>query len=94
MSLPGKYDLFGATTPSTSALGLLVALPRACQCGSGTGVVGSSAGPHAAKVVCAQCGRFNMWLSTERTSFINSVIDTVGGRPAAPIILRHSREGT
>jgi hypothetical protein len=83
-----QLDLFPTTTPSTSALGLLVALPRACACGSGTGVVGSSCGPHAAKLVCAQCGRFSLWLSAERVSFVNSAIDTVGGRPAAPIILR------
>ncbi len=77
------------TTPSTSALGLLVMLPRACPCGAIAGVVGSSCGPHVAKLVCAQCGRFGMWLSAEHVSFINSTIDVVGGRPAAPIVLRN-----
>jgi hypothetical protein len=77
-----------ATTPSTSALGLLVTLQRACCCGSITGAVGSSCGPHAARLVCAQCGRFNIWLSAERAGFIDSVIDTVGDRPSAPILLR------
>jgi hypothetical protein len=86
-----QLTLFPETaTPSTSALGLLVALPRACQCGSTVAAVGSSCGPHAAKLVCAQCGRFNIWLSAERAGFLNSVIDTVGGRPVAPIILRNS----
>jgi hypothetical protein len=86
-------DLFGTTvTPSTSALGLLVVLPHACPCGSTTGAIGSSCGPHAAKAVCAQCGKFLRWLPATALAGINEQIDHIGGRPAAPIVL-HRRQG-
>jgi hypothetical protein len=88
--LPGQLNLFETTTPSTSALGLLVTLPRACQCGSTTGAVGSSAGPHHARVVCGQCGRFHSWLPATAIAGINEQIDHIGGRPSQPIILRDS----
>jgi hypothetical protein len=79
-----------STTPSTSALGLLVVLPQACGgCGAATGVVGSSAGPHHARIVCGQCGKFLRWLPAADFNFIAEVID-LSGRPSAPIILRKS----
>jgi hypothetical protein len=89
--LPGQLNLFETTPPSTSALGLLVTLPRACGCGSTTGVVGSSAGPHHARLICAQCGKFVCWMPAADFNFIAAVID-VAGRPNGPIVVRH-RQG-
>jgi hypothetical protein len=81
-------DLFGGTTPSTSPLGLLVVLPLACECGAHEAVIGSSRACHHAKLTCARCGRFATWLSPSALAGINEQIDYIGGRPAAPIILR------
>lgn len=76
--LPGQLSLFpeSATTPSTSMLGVLVTLPHACGCGSITAATGSSSGPHVAKLVRGNCGRFCGWLSAEAANFISSFIDT------------------
>jgi hypothetical protein len=91
--LPGQLNLFEpATAPSTSALGLLLVLPHACQCGSTTGAIGSSAGPHIAKRICANCGRFHSWMSVADFNFIAEIID-LSGRPASPIVVRNSHEG-
>jgi hypothetical protein len=86
-----QLELFGGTTPpSTSIVNLLVALPRPCpSCGSHTAITGSSAGPHAARLDCAGCGRHAGWMSAETRAFIEAVID-VGGRPESPIIIRRS----
>jgi hypothetical protein len=89
--LPGQLNLFeSTTTPSTSWLGVLTVLPRACACGSITGVVGSSRACHHARLTCARCGTHAAWLSASALAGINEQIDHIGGRPAAPIILRNS----
>ena len=87
--LTGQLNLFPTTTPSTSALGLLVVLTQACGCGSTTGVVGSSAGPHIARRGCAQCGKFHSWMPAADFNFVAAVID-VSGRPSEPIVVRGS----
>jgi hypothetical protein len=89
--LSGQLDLFGTVTPSTSALGLLVTLPGACACGSTIGVVGSSAGPHIARRVCARCGKFHSWMPAADFNFIAEVIDVTGGRPHEAIVVRRGQ---
>jgi hypothetical protein len=94
MSFLGQLDLFsGGTTPSTSPHGLLVALPSACVCGAHEAVIGSSAGPHHARLVCAQCGKFLRWLPADALAGINEQIDHIGGRPSQPILVRCSTLG-
>jgi hypothetical protein len=88
-----QIDLFQqSTTPSTSPRGLLIQLPHACrECGCGTGVVGSSQGPHCARVACGRCGQFSHWLSADGFNFIGEIIDLTGSRPSEPIVIRRSR---
>lgn len=78
------------TEPSTSALGILVAMPHACPCGGGAAVIGSSCGPHHGRLICATCGRWRGWASAATFACIADVIDTAG-RPTEPIVVRRSR---
>jgi hypothetical protein len=87
-----QLDMFGGTTPSTSPLGVLIVEPDACRCGSNVAVVGSSGGPHFARRTCASCGAFRGWLSAGALAFVNDQIDHIGGRPAAPIVIRNQSE--
>jgi len=41
----------------------LVPAPRPCSCGCATAVLGSSRGPHAGELVCANCAKHLMWAS-------------------------------
>jgi hypothetical protein len=91
--LPGQLNLFEPTTvQSTSVRGLLVTLPGTCLCGERASVIGSSAGPHWARVVCSPCGRFRYWMSAESFGFVASVIDHFG-RPTDPIIVSNPKSG-
>jgi hypothetical protein len=88
--LPGQLSLFESTTaPSTSVRGLLVNLPGTCLCGERTSVIGSSSGPHYARVTCAACDRFRCWMSAETFAFVTTIIDKFG-RPVEPIFVRNS----
>jgi hypothetical protein len=88
MSLPGQLNLFEpATVASTSVRGLLVNLPGTCLCGEAKAVIGSSSGPHYARVTCAACDRFRCWMSAESFAFVSNIIDEFG-RPVEPIVVR------
>jgi hypothetical protein len=41
-------------------------------------------------LICGSCGKFVAWLPADALAGINEQIDHIGGRPAAPIILRRS----
>jgi hypothetical protein len=75
-----------ATAKSTGIIGLVIEMPTACACGATAATVGSSAGPHAASLIC-ECGRFAGWLPRRAAEFIASTIDTFG-QPTKPIALR------
>ena len=57
-----QLDLFSTTSIAPSAAPT-IELPTACRCGATTTTVGSSCGPHAARLCCAGCGSFRAWLS-------------------------------
>jgi hypothetical protein len=93
---PGQLSLsFESSTTaatSTSVRGLTVLLPGACSCGSRNAVVGSSSGPHYARIVCARCSKWRGWMSATSFNFVAEIIDQFG-RPVAPIAVRNSHEG-
>jgi hypothetical protein len=80
-----------APTTASSALspivGLRVQLQQACICGSYLGVIGSSAGPHANRVVCDSCNVFRRWLGHREANFI-AAISAKFGCPSSPVVLR------
>jgi hypothetical protein len=84
-----QIDMFSAVAPSTSVVGLAIIVPRACgNCGAVEVVVGSSAGPHHARLNCRSCGRHSGWMSGTSYSFITKIIEHFG-RPTEPITVRH-----
>jgi hypothetical protein len=57
-SEPENQKNHGSTTPGTYLL------PTACRyCGSEDLEIGDGAGPHAVRVDCADCKRFQKWIS-------------------------------
>src|SRR5262245_7737138 len=80
-----QRDLFDSTTTSTAVVGLMVA--RACRCGSIAATIGSSSGPHHARLVCAECGSFREWLPGAAFRFITEIVDRLG-RPTEPFVIR------
>jgi hypothetical protein len=85
-------DLFAATAPSTSLIGLAVLMPSDCPaCGARAAVLGSSRAMHHAAIRCAECDRHRGWVSAAFAAFVGAILDEFG-RPTAPIILR-SRGG-
>jgi len=88
-----QLDLFNPTPASSASsaspiFGLSVQLPQPCSnCGTSLGTIGSSAGPHANRVVCISCGTFCRWLSHREADFIASIAEKFGC-PSSPIILR------
>jgi hypothetical protein len=91
VNAPVQLSMFGATMPSSSPVGLVVVPPKPCRdCGSDTVIIGSSAGPHHARLNCCGCGCHRGWLSGETFRFISGVIDNFG-RPTEPIEIRHNQ---
>jgi hypothetical protein len=87
--LPGQGDLF-LTLPSTSLVGLRMLMGGRCpECRSNSAVLGSSAGPHHARICCTDCGRFHSWLGGECAEFLKTFID-IFGRPQHPLSVRRS----
>jgi hypothetical protein len=81
-------DLFGTTAPSSGILGLVVTLPGECRnCSSPNATIGSSAGPHHARLTCAGCAGHRGWLSAESFRFITEIANKFG-RPTTPIVVR------
>jgi hypothetical protein len=88
-----QLTLFPETiAPSTSVRGLWVRFPGTCLCGEAKAVIGSSSGPHYARVTCANCGKFRTWMSAASFTFVADFIDQFG-RPVEPITVRKSHEG-
>jgi hypothetical protein len=44
---------------------LVTSAEKPCRCGSAEFVIGSGKGPHAAKLCCASCGRFQRWVGQQ-----------------------------
>jgi hypothetical protein len=87
-SAPFQTDLFGTTVTSTALVGIEAVLPKACAgCGGNVVVLGSSRGPHFARLNCTACGSHRGWASAASCQFINTVIDNFG-RPSEPIVIR------
>ncbi len=82
--MSAQLTLFGSTVSSTSVLRLEVKLPRTCWCGAAVTILGSSAGPHHARLECIRCGVHRGWLSRDSYQFIVAVVDKFG-RPDQPI---------
>jgi hypothetical protein len=68
---------------SPSTLPTLIA-PRPCSCGCTTAVLGSSRGPHAAEMRCADCGAFVGWASHARVAEIRAPSFATGLSTRAP----------
>jgi len=80
-----QLDLFESPHAPSSAspaaspiIGMKVQLPHACTCGSVIGVIGSSAGPHANRITCADCSNFCRWLAQREANFIARIASTFG----------------
>jgi hypothetical protein len=85
-------DLFAATAPSTSLIGLAVLMPSDCPaCGARAAVLGSSRAMHHAAIRCAECDRHRGWVSAAFAAFVGAIVDEFG-RPTEPIVLRSRGE--
>jgi hypothetical protein len=84
-SLGGEIELLGPEAEELKELRRVVCP----MCGDLHAVLGSSRGPHAASIRCAECDRHRGWVSATTASFIGAVIDEVG-RPTDPIIVHRS----
>jgi hypothetical protein len=91
VNAPVQLAMFSVTTPSSSPVGLTVILPSLCRnCGYDTAIIGSSAGPHYARLNCAGCECHRGWLSGETFNFLSDVIDNFG-RPTEPVEVRRNQ---
>jgi hypothetical protein len=91
-----QLDLFQSSSPPSSAplptspiMGQRVRLPDACRCGSYTGVIGSSSGPHEHRLCCERCDTWRRWLSRAEAAFIMEV-GVRFGAPAASAVRRRA----
>jgi hypothetical protein len=83
-------EMFGSTAPSTSPAGLVIEQDRACpNCGAVEIVIGSSAGPHHARLYCRSCEHHCGWLPGQAYRFVSKILDHFG-RPTEPIKIRHN----
>src|SRR5258708_8488269 len=68
-------------------LGLTIELNRpadgSCECGSVAAVIGKGAGPHAARLDCAFCGKFRGWLPALAADALVDTVTRYGGLPHA-----------
>jgi hypothetical protein len=71
-------------------VGIVVNLPRHCQCGHDMCHVGPDRDPHRASLKCALCGRHCGWPSHKAAKFLADVIDRFG-KPIAPVRVRVSQ---
>lgn len=88
-----SLDMFGSmiATSSSSPVSLAIILRRiCCNCGHERATIGSSAGPHAARLNCCGCGDHRGWLSAATFKFLCDVIDNFG-RPIEPIEIRQNQ---
>jgi hypothetical protein len=93
MNAPFQIDMFSSTiaTPLSSPVGLAVILPKLCgSCGSDIATIGSSAGPHYARLKCECCGGHRGWLSGTTFKFLSDVIENFG-RPNKAIEIRRNQ---
>jgi hypothetical protein len=88
-----QLTMFGSTVSSAAVIGLAVMLPRPCCCGAVVATIGSSAGPHHARLQCAGCETHRGWLSRESYEFIAGVVEEFG-RPEQPITVRFKNSRT
>ena len=65
-----QLDLFSPAATRSSLYGKMTTLDwlPPCCCGSREAIIGSSAGPHEARLICTGCTRFRAWLSAQRAA--------------------------
>jgi hypothetical protein len=81
--------MFESTASSLSPIGLNVIVPKPCRnCGSDSAIIGSSRGPHHARLNCECCNSHRGWLSGATYKFLSGVIEHCG-RPTEAILIRH-----
>jgi hypothetical protein len=68
-------------------VGIVVNLPRHCQCGHDMCHVGPGRDPHRTSLKCARCGRSRGRLSQKTANFLSAVVARFG-RPIAPVHVR------
>jgi hypothetical protein len=98
-----QLDLFPSPSPPSSSaltapssalspiIEFWVQMPRGCRaCGSNVAIVGSSCGPHAARLTCTECGIHAGWMGAREVAFITKIATTFG-RPTTPIVAREWR---
>jgi hypothetical protein len=80
-----------ASTPASPLIGLQVKLDSACQCGTNTATIGSSGGPHAARLKCEGCSCHRGWISHAAASWLETV-QARFGVPTTITIRRRARD--
>jgi hypothetical protein len=65
-----QLNLFSPVSPRSPLYGksTLIDWMPPCDCGSREAIIGSSAGPHEARLICTGCTRFRAWLSAPRAA--------------------------
>jgi len=93
-----QLDFFESSSSPPSApssilpiIGLRVQTSQDCRaCGSNVATIGSSAGPHAARLNCSECGIHRGWMSAREAAFIAKIV-SMFGCPTTPIVVREWR---
>jgi hypothetical protein len=94
MNAPAQLSLFESISASSLPIGLCVIMPKPCRnCGSDAAVIGSSRGPHHARLNCECCDSHRGWLSGTAYKFLSDVIENCG-RPTEPIEIRHNQSSS
>jgi hypothetical protein len=80
-----QLDLFEPTSSLSSPLiGRHVRLERVCLCGGKIAVIGSSSpAVHAARLSCANCGRFVGWLPQSTARWLTGIVTRFGAPPSS-----------
>jgi len=88
--MPTEFKTF-AIDSSSPLVGAVVFLDRTIDrrrpCCANTGVIIPGTEPHAAGIVCADCGRHRGWLPRTTVSKLREIIERFG-MPSEPLIVR------
>src|SRR5215469_11895115 len=86
-----QHDMFGAESGAPGLVGTTVRLARPADlerpCCANLAVIHPGKPPHAAALVCADCGSHRGWLSHSALKFITETTQRFGA-PLEPIVLR------
>jgi hypothetical protein len=78
--------------PRDRTHGLVVRPPQPCRNGCDLAVFGEGKGPHAASLICAECGAHRGWVSHATHKFLTEIVNRFG-RPTEPIVIRGDGAG-